>query len=148
MPLTARIRVTRFDFKPYRSSSGEDTVSHAISEYESHHASVTNILAILGDEVQDLGRSVEALQTVLSPALVAIAADPECMKHAQSLDMLAQRLTALGIFVSSLEHSVPREWWLDFAAALRGVTLSDLAWRLKGKKAPDPPHQAGNVDLF
>jgi hypothetical protein len=127
---------------------GEDIVSHAISDSESHHASVTKILGILGDEVQDLGRTVETLQTILSPALLQIAADPACMKHAQTLDVLAQRLTALGRFVSSLEHSVPREWWLDFAAALRGVTLSDLAWRLKGKTAPEPTHEAGAVDLF
>jgi hypothetical protein len=123
-------------------------MSHTLSESESTHASVTKILAILGDEVQDLGRTVETLQTVLSPAILHIAADPNCHKHAQTLDLLSQRLKALGLFVSSLEHSVPREWWLDFSAALRGVTLSDLAWRLKGRKSVEPDHEAGMLELF
>jgi hypothetical protein len=123
-------------------------MSHSLSEAESTHASLTKILAILGDEVQDLGRTVETLQTVLSPAILHIATDPKCHMHAQTLDLLSQRLTALGLFVSSLEHSVPREWWLDFAAALRGVTLSDLAWRLKGRKTAEPKHEAGMLEMF
>jgi len=115
---------------------------------ESMNSSLIRILGLLGDEVLDLGRTIEQLQVILAPALFHVADDPACHRNAQKLDLLTQRLHALADFVSSIKTSVPPSWHLDFAAALRRVKLSDLAWRLKGERPEEPLVPAGEADFF
>jgi hypothetical protein len=112
------------------------------------NASLTNIFGVLGAEFSDLSQSMQDLQTVLSPALLQVAHDAACHAKAQQLDLMWQRLQALATFVSALEGLVPDSWRLDFEPALRGLTLSDLAWRLRGHVPPNEDHEAGLVEMF
>jgi hypothetical protein len=109
---------------------------------------LTSILAALGDEFQELGRFAEQLQTVLSPALLRIANDPDCHRNVQMLDLLSQRLHALSAFVCSVGGTVPGDWEIDSSFALSAVTLSDLAWRLQGVQSAEEHHQAGALEMF
>lgn len=109
---------------------------------------LTSILSALGDEFQELGRFAEQLQTVLSPALLRIANDPDCHKNVQMLDLLSQRLHALSAFVCSVGGTVPQHWEIDSSFALSAVTLSDLAWRLQGLQTAEEHHQAGALEMF
>jgi len=109
---------------------------------------LTSILTALGDEFQELGLFAEQLQTVLSPALLRIANDPDCHRNVQMLDLLSQRLHALSAFVCSVGGTVPSDWEIDSSFALSAVTLSDLAWRLQGVQTAAEHHQAGALELF
>ncbi len=109
---------------------------------------LSSILAALGDEFQELGLFAEQLQTVLSPALLRIANDPDCHRNVQMLDMLSQRLHALSAFVCSVGGTVPGDWEIDSSFALSAVTLSDLAWRLQGLQTSEEHHQAGALEMF
>jgi len=112
------------------------------------NTSLVNVLGALGDEFIELGRFAENLQSVMSPALMRLADDPDCHRHVQMLDLLSQRLNALSSFVCSLGKSMPESWQINADAALKAVTLSDLAWRLQGIQTAEEHHQAGKLEMF
>jgi hypothetical protein len=119
-----------------------------MSALPSPDAPLVNILQALGDEFTELGRFADHLQTVLSPAMLRLADDPECHRNVQMLDLLSQRLTALSAFATSLARTVPPTWRSDSDEAFEAVTLSDLAWRLQGVQTSEEHHQAGHLELF
>ncbi len=118
-------------------------------EDERHHAPLYSILEALGEEFHELGRFAEQFQSTLSPALLQVASNPDCHRDVQSLDLLAQRLTALSHYVLTIGRLLPEEWEVNSHHALSNITLSDLQYRLKGAPLPDEPEkQSGELELF
>jgi hypothetical protein len=113
--------------------------------------SLQNVLARLGAECAELGQLAEQLQAVLGPALLRIVDDADCHRNVQSLDLMAQRLAGVAAFLTALRAQVPPAWSADADAAARGVTLSELARRLRGEPGADhghDDHEAGALEMF
>ena len=89
---------------------------------EPRHAPLTEILAALGEEFSALGQFTETFQTSLSPALLRVANDPDCHRNVQTLDLLAQRLTALSLYVLTIGREVPEDVRINPQTALRSPT--------------------------
>lgn len=106
------------------------------------------VFSRLGAECADLAELAERLQSVLAPALLRLADDAECHRNVQSLDLFAQRLAGVATILDALHGQVPSTWQADVEAALRDVTLSELATRLRGELVEATPHEAGVLDLF
>jgi hypothetical protein len=106
------------------------------------------VFSRLGAECADLAELAERLQSVLAPALLRLADDAECHRNVQSLDLFAQRLAGVATILDALHGQVPSAWQADVEAALRDVTLSELATRLRGEPVEATPHEAGVLDLF
>lgn len=118
-------------------------------EDERHHASLNSILEALGEEFHELWQFTEQLQASLGPALMTVANDPECHRDVQSLDLLAQRLSALAKYMLTISRLLPEEWSVNPNAALGKVTLSDLQHRLKGAAGPEEAGQeSGELEMF
>lgn len=118
-------------------------------EDERHHASLNSILESLGEEFYELWQFTEQLQVSLGPALMAVANDPERHRDVQSLDLLAQRLSALAKYMLTISRLLPEEWSVNPNAALGKVTLSDLQHRLKGAVRPEEAGQeSGELEMF
>ena len=118
-------------------------------EDERHHAPLSSILEALGEEFFELGRFTESFQMHLSPALLQVADNAQCHRDVQSLDLLAQRLTALSKYVLTIGRLLPEEWHVNSHHALSNITLSDLQYRLKGAPLPeDIDHESGELELF
>jgi len=116
---------------------------------EPSHAPLTDVLVALGEEFSALGQFTETFQTSLSPALLRVANDPDCHRNVQTLDLLAQRLTALSHYVLSIGREVPREVRINSQTALRNISLADLAYRLRGAPLPaEPEKHSGELELF
>lgn len=116
---------------------------------ERHHAPLSSILEALGEEFHELGKFTEEFQTSLSPALLQVAAHPDCHRDVQSLDLLSQRLTALSKYVLTICRLLPEDWQVNSQHALSNITLSDLQYRLKGAPLPEEAdHQSGELELF
>jgi hypothetical protein len=107
-----------------------------------------SIITALGGEFSELGRFIEQLQSVLSPALLRLADDPGCHRNVQMLDLLAQRLNVLSIFLTALSQSVPPTLIIDAQAALDSVNLSELAWRLQGLETSYTALESGSLEIF
>lgn len=119
------------------------------AEDERHHASLNAILAALGEEFFELGQFTEQFQTSLSPALLRVANDPECHRNVQTLDLLAQRLSALSKYVLSIGRLLPEDWRVNSHTALNNITLSDLQYRLRGAPVPAQEElQSGTLEMF
>jgi hypothetical protein len=106
------------------------------------------VFARLGAECANLAELAERLQSVLAPALLRLADDADCHRNVQSLDLFAQRLAGVATILDTLHGQVPSTWQTDVEAALRGVTLSELATRLRGEPAETVVYEAGALDLF
>lgn len=118
-------------------------------EDERHHAPLSSILEALGEEFHELGRFTEEFQTNLSPALLQVAGNSQCHRDVQSLDLLAQRLTALSKYVLTIGKLLPTDWHVNSHHALSNITLSDLQYRLKGAPLPENlDHESGELELF
>ena len=118
-------------------------------EDERHHASLNSILEALGEEFHELWQFTEQLQNSLGPALMQVANAPEHHRDVQSLDLLAQRLSALAKYMLTISRLLPQEWSVNPNTALNKVTLSDLQHRLKGAAQPEAAgHQSGELEMF
>ncbi len=116
---------------------------------ERHHAPLTSILEALGEEFFELGRFTEQFQDSLAPALLRVANDPECHRNVQTLDLLAQRLSALSKYVLTIGRLLPEDWRVNSQTALHNITLSDLQYRLRGAPVPlQEELKSGSLELF
>ncbi len=106
------------------------------------------ILAAVASEFVELQQAADEMQAVLSPALLRVAHDPECLHHVQALDRFSQNLEALAMFVDTLSRTVPPTVCVDVEDAASGIKLSELAQRLAGTVNREPEHDAGVVDFF
>ncbi len=106
------------------------------------------VFARLGAECADLAELAERLQSVLAPALLRLADDADCHRNVQSLDLFAQRLAGIATILDALEGQVPATWQADVEGALRDVTLSELAMRLRGEPEAEASYEAGALELF
>ncbi|HQT63330.1 MAG: hypothetical protein B7Z75_00270 [Acidocella sp. 20-57-95] len=123
-------------------------MDHAISHDAEAATLLAALLGIISDELAELGDFTGQLQTTLSPALLRLANDPTCHRNVQMLDLLAQRLSVLGLFFVSLAQTIPEGLQIDMRPALNAVTLSELAWRLQGKQGSQFQHPAGELEAF
>jgi hypothetical protein len=113
------------------------------------HSSLTEILVALGKEFSALGQFTEQFQNSLSPALLRVANDPEYHLNVQTLDLLSKRLAALSAYVLTIGRAVPDDWRIYSQAALRNISLADLAYRLQGTPVPQQEElQSGFLELF
>jgi hypothetical protein len=113
------------------------------------HPPLAEVLQALGDEFMALGQFTENFQISLSPALLRVANDPECHRNVQTLDLLSQRLAALSGYVLNISRALPTDWRVNSQAALRNISLSDLAYRLQGAPIPEQVEmQSGALELF
>lgn len=99
-------------------------------------AKLSDSLDRVAQEVADLARMGEALQSVIS-RLATGPADPQTLMDAQGADLLSQRLEGLAEFVRALAQSAPAGVTTDVEAAVRALTLADQARRLTGR-LPEP----------
>jgi hypothetical protein len=120
-----------------------------IHEPDPLHPPLAEVLEALGEEFSALGQFTEQFQTSLSPALLRVANDPECHRNVQTLDLLSQRLAALSTYVLTIGRAVPEDWRINSQAALRNISLADLAYRLQGAPVPQQEElQSGSLELF
>jgi hypothetical protein len=118
-------------------------------EDERHHAPLHSIFEALGEEFFELSRLTESFQTNLSPALLQVADNAQCHRDVQSLDLLAQRLTALSNYVLTIGRLLPAEWQVNSHHALSNITLSDLKYRLEGVPVPENvERESGELEIF
>jgi hypothetical protein len=110
---------------------------------------LSDVLLALGEEFGALGAFTEQFQTVLSPALLQLGNMPDCHRDVQSLDLLSQRLAALSRYLLTIQAAVPGDVAIDAQHALSTISLSDLAYRLRGAPLPpEPERRAGELELF
>jgi hypothetical protein len=112
---------------------------------------LADVLGRLQDELVELACVALGLQSALGPALNAVAEqDPAILHKAQALDLMAQRLDSLSIFVAGLARNTPPSTLVDPAAAADGVFLSDLAHRLigQGLRPAAQSLPSGDMELF
>jgi hypothetical protein len=106
------------------------------------------VLFSLASEFAELSQLADEMQAVLSPALMRLADDPDCLRNVQMLDLFSQRLDALAMFVNVLTKNVPANWIVDTQDAVGVIKLSALADRLVGAAEMEPSADAGTVDFF
>ena len=100
----------------------------------------------VGCELTGLSSAVEELQAALGPALEAAAAhDPALMRQAQKLDLVAQSLQGLSIFLAAVGRLRIGREPLDIEGVAATLTLASLGERLAGRA---PGATCGDVDLF
>lgn len=109
---------------------------------------LVTILDAVAEELADLGVELDALQTMLSPAMFEIAKNADYVKNVQTLDLMSQRLAAISAFVFSLNLSIPTHCTVNSASALDEVKLSALALRLTGSEHVPAYQSSGDLDLF
>jgi hypothetical protein len=90
---------------------------------------VANALSACAAELDALSRACDALQHALGPLLV----DRAAIEAAQGLDLVTQSLAALSEYLDAVSCQVPDDWSIDPHQAAAGLTLADLAERLKGE---------------
>jgi hypothetical protein len=110
---------------------------------------LSDVLTALGQEFAALGAFTEQFQTSLSPALLQLASSRERHRDVQSLDLLSQRLAALSRYLLTIQASVPGDVAIDAKHALSTISLSDLAYRLRGAPLPEQEdRRAGELEMF
>lgn len=124
-------------------------VTGTVCDSNMSHPPLADILQALGLEFSALGKFTEQFQTSLSPALLRVANDAECHRNVQTLDLLAQRLTALSTYVLTIGQEVPQDWRVDPQFAWHNILLADLVYRLQGAPLPARQEmQSGALELF
>lgn len=107
-----------------------------------------SVIEALEHELRDMGRVGAELQAALSPQRV------HGNDGLQALDLLTQRLCALGGFLAALTPAIDPGCRVDMRPALATISLSDVARRLSAGPAdarawpPADPAVAGVLDLF
>jgi hypothetical protein len=109
---------------------------------------LSQVLQVLGDELDSLGRTAERLQTMLSPLFLRLSLDPVCRRDAQACDQLTQHLYGLSAFVMALLPSISQAWQVDPKPAGQAVPLSDLAGRLACMAPHESDHESGELEMF
>ena len=112
---------------------------------------LTESLTLVADEVDDLVRLGETVQTVISRLAVGAGGLPDValMVDAQAADLLSQRLAGLADFVRALADAAPCDLSADIEDAVRALTLSEQARRLAGPVvAPAAEPSGGELTTF
>ncbi len=100
----------------------------------------------VGRELTGLSLAVDELQVALGPALASAAAhDDSLMQQAQKLDLVAQSLQGLSVFLAAVGRLRIGREPLDLDGVAATLTLASLGARLAGR-APGPT--SGDFDLF
>ncbi len=100
----------------------------------------------VGHELAGLSAAVEELQGALGPALASAAAgDPGMMRQAQGLDLVAQSLEGLSLFLAAVGRLRVGREPLDIEGVASTLKLASLGDRLAGRT---PGAESGEMDLF
>lgn len=104
------------------------------------------LVARVGGELASLSLAVDELQAALGPTLEAAAArDPGILQQAQQLDLVAQSLQGLSVFLAAMgRRRIGREP-LDIEGAAATLLLASLGARLAGRTPGQP---SDDLDLF
>jgi hypothetical protein len=100
-------------------------------------------LTLVSAEIAAIADAAEALQLPIVQLILragpdAAASHPEL----QNLDLMTQALKALALFTARLADGAER------GRAAQGLELADLAARLSGEAAEEPPAEAGACVFF
>lgn len=118
------------------------------TENDRENMRLGNLLEAFEAELHDLGKLAEAAQTTLSTVLSRAAHDPVCHRDAQVLDLLTQRLFGMSGFLNSLTPTIPENWRVNTAEAVKTVSLGHLVDRLGGAAIPGPVPDVGELEMF
>lgn len=118
------------------------------TEKDQENMRLGNLLEAFEAELHDLGKLAEAAQTTLSGVLARAAHDPACHRDAQVLDLLTQRLLGMSGFLNSLAPTIPENWRVNTADAVKTVSLGHLADRLGGAPVSHPAADVGELEMF
>jgi hypothetical protein len=93
---------------------------------------LASVVAQLAAELRMLGKTLGAVEHAVE-ILVASAGTPDSrtLHGLQTIDLLGQTLLALATFAEELSPQIPMEVRIDANHAVRSVTLSALAERLR-----------------
>jgi hypothetical protein len=108
-------------------------------------------LGLVADEVDELVRLGETVQSVISRLAIGAGGPPDAglMVDAQTADLLSQRLAGLAAFVRALAGAAPGDLSTDIGDAVRALTLSEQARRLSGPVlAPSADASGGELTTF
>jgi hypothetical protein len=123
-----------------------DASHQAPSDIDRGEADAVILVQRVGHELTGLSAAVEELQSALGPALAsAAAADPDLMQQAQTLDLVAQSLQGLSIFLAAVGRLRIGREPLDIEGVAATLTLASLGERLAGRA---PGSACGDFDLF
>ena len=112
---------------------------------------LAEVNARIGEELAALAEAVRHLQNVISPLILEAAArNPSHLQELQEFDHIAQKLSNLGDFVTTLAAHTPSHWLVDPSTASQAVTLSKLSSRLSFAEEADSvaSHDPGDFELF
>lgn len=113
---------------------------------------LSEVLGAVSTEIDDLWSAADRLQALVGELMSRSKAvlDTEMMMEAQTLDAMAQRLSALSEFLEALRPAVPDAWVIDPTTAAQGLSLADSARRF-ACRVEEHAHgepSSGDFDLF
>jgi hypothetical protein len=129
------------------------TAMAAVNE-ERTWVSPAQALAVLAGELGHAGEACQRLDGALGGLLHLVAAEDrmKVMQELHAVDLLSQHLAALGALADHLGAQPQGDGALDLSAALRGLTLGEVARRIQtaatGHPAAAPEEEEGDLDLF
>lgn len=118
---------------------------------------LTRALEGTDHELVLLRARVLRMQEALCAPVGGASLDAAVVRELQGLDLIAQRLDALSLFVRALNHRLPLDPAVDLGDVLDDLPLADLAARLGASLSGDPATNfkdadidtdAGDFDLF
>lgn len=132
--------------KPRKPAMSPPPPAGAADGCDRGEADAALLVERVGRELTGLSLAVDELQVALGPALASAAAhDDSLMQQAQKLDLVAQSLQGLSVFLAAVGRLRIGREPLDLDGVAATLTLASLGARLAGR-APGPT--SGDVDLF
>ena len=117
-----------------------------VQDLDRGEADAALLVERVGRELTGLSVAVDELQASLGEALAGAAAnDPGVMQQAQKLDLVAQSLQGLSVFLAAVGRLRIGREPLDLDGVAATLTLASLGARLAGRA---PGATSGDFDLF
>jgi hypothetical protein len=110
--------------------------------------SLARVLGSLEEEVSSLARMSDGIQDALSDVLAAAPLTSADLISVQNLDVIAQHLGAIAIYVKQLSTQVSDEWSVRPELATAMINLSGLAHRLSLRPPVEPVDESDDAFLF
>ena len=115
---------------------------------ERNDVPANELLRALSDEIAEMSRMSETIQTLVVIACANLSQGDALYKDAQICDLLTQKLSASAGFLASIAKHVPRDWTINVSEATRDIGLSELALAYSLKRPIENADSDGNVELF
>ena len=106
------------------------------------------LLRVLSDEIAEMSRMSETIQTLVVIACANLPEGDSLYKDAQICDLLTQKLSASAGFLSAVATHVPEDWTINVSEATRDIELSELALAYSLKSPLVKADSEGHLELF